>query len=132
MSISVDTSAWYAGIFARDPEHLRVVGSIRAAVAPLVTTDFVIDQTLTLLRARGHRSIAATFGRRMFDLREIKLHYVTPEEVWLAWEIFRDHPEHAWSFTDCTSFVVMQNYHIREVLTLDRHFAEFGTFEIVP
>jgi predicted nucleic acid-binding protein len=35
------------------------------------------------------------------------------------------------SFTDCTSFVVMQELKLREVLTTDRHFAQAG-FTVKP
>ena len=35
------------------------------------------------------------------------------------------------SFTDCTSFVVMRQLRLRRALTTDRHFRDAG-FEIVP
>jgi len=37
----------------------------------------------------------------------------------------------SFSFTDCTSFTIMRELHIRKVLTGDRHFREAG-FEILP
>jgi predicted nucleic acid-binding protein len=37
----------------------------------------------------------------------------------------------SFSFTDCTSFVVMKELRIRRALTLDRHFEQAG-FDIVP
>jgi len=40
---------------------------------------------------------------------------------------FRDqHPTRAWSFTDCTSFVVMKARGITEAFSTDKHFNEAG------
>ena len=46
--IFVDTSAWFAAYVPSDPQHRAVREEIEAAPR-LVTTDYVIDETLTLL-----------------------------------------------------------------------------------
>src|SRR3712207_7627776 len=46
-----------------------------------------------------------------------------------AWELYRDQPERRWSFTDCTSKVVIERFHIKRAITLDGHFAQFGRSE---
>jgi predicted nucleic acid-binding protein len=81
---------------------------------------------LTLARSRGERMKALEFGKRVFDLRGVNVRYLQPSEIQGAWEIYRDNPDRWWSFTDCTSKVVMDKLHIRQALTLDRHFAELG------
>ena len=45
---------------------------------------------------------------------------------------FRKHADHDYSFTDCTSFVVMREFEIRDALTTDRHFAEAGFRPLLP
>jgi len=40
--------------------------------------------------------------------------------------LFRKHADHGYSFTDCTSFVLMQELKIRDALTSDHHFVEAG------
>jgi predicted nucleic acid-binding protein len=62
---------------------------------PLVTTDYVVDEALTLLRARGEGAKAVALGRRLFDLQVVNLIYVTPEFLSRAWELFRDQPARA-------------------------------------
>jgi hypothetical protein len=40
--------------------------------------------------------------------------------------LFFRHGDKDFSFTDCTSFVVMRELRLREALTTDRHFAQAG------
>jgi len=44
---------------------------------------------------------------------------------------FFRHRDKAWSFTDCTSLVVMRELKLRQALTTDAHFAQMG-FQVVP
>jgi uncharacterized protein len=132
MSVFVDTGAWYAGIVPTDPRHADVLQWHHQNVQPLITTDYVVDEVLTLLRSRGERKRALALGRQMLDLRAVNLHFLSPDEIRAAWEAFRDSPERLWSFTDCTSKVVMERLHIKHALTFDSHFAEFGEVEILP
>ncbi|MGA2585145.1 MAG: PIN domain-containing protein [Tepidisphaeraceae bacterium] len=132
MSVFVDTGAWYASVVANDPRHADVVSWHRQNTQPLITTDYVIDEALTLLRSRGERAKAIALGRHLLDLSAVSIHFISESEIRQAWEIFRDNPSRDWSFTDCTSKVVIDARHIKQVLTFDHHFAEFGALEILP
>jgi hypothetical protein len=48
-----------------------------------------------------------------------------------ARSLFFRHRDKNYSFTDCTSFVVMRELRLREALTTDRHFRQVG-FHVVP
>ena len=65
--IFVDTGAWYASLVPIDPNHEKAVAWLTTNRSPLVTTDYVIDETLTLLRARGERQRALLVGSRFFS-----------------------------------------------------------------
>lgn len=43
-----------------------------------------------------------------------------------GWELFRSRRDKPWSLTDCISFVVMQDRHVTDALTADRHFEQAG------
>lgn len=131
MSTFIDTSAWFASSIPSDPRHLDVKAWFRSNVLPLITTDYVIDETLTLLRAKGYSSRAVSLGHDIFEQNVVRVHFVHAAEILSAWELFRDQPTRRWSFTDCTSKVVMDRFHIRRALALDEHFREFG-FELLP
>jgi predicted nucleic acid-binding protein len=97
-----------------------------------VTTDDVVDETLTLLRARGQRSIALEFGRDMLELGVAKVHFVGKAEVMAAWTIFREFDDKDWSFTDCSSKVVIDQLGVQTAFAFDHHFRQFGTVTVVP
>jgi predicted nucleic acid-binding protein len=57
---------------------------------------------------------------------------VGEERFAAAKSYFRKHSDHTYSFTDCTSFVVMRELRIRDALTSDRHFAAAGFRPLLP
>jgi hypothetical protein len=132
MSVFIDAGPWYASIVPGDPRHADVMAWLRLNGQPLVTTDYVIDETLTLLRSRGERARAIALGRRLLDLSGVAIRFINEAEVRQAWALFRDNPGRDWSFTDCTSKVVIDTLHIKQVLTFDHHFVEFGPLELLP
>jgi predicted nucleic acid-binding protein len=132
MSVFVDTGPWYASIVPGDPRHANLMAWHRTNNQPLVTTDYVIDKTLTLLRSRGERLRAVALGRRLLDLSGVAVHFINEAEIRQAWALFRDNPNRDWSFTDCTSKIVIDALHIKQALTFDRHFAEFGALVLLP
>jgi uncharacterized protein len=75
--IFVDTGAWYASLVPTDPDHTRAVQWLAQNHSPLVTTDYVIDETLTLLRARGERTRALALGK-FFDHDLAEIHKSPP------------------------------------------------------
>lgn len=132
MMTFVDTSGWFASIVPTDPRHADVLGWLNSGAGPLLTTDYVIDETLTLLRSRREHARAVRFGRQVFDLNTANVHFLTPDEISRSWELFRNNPQRDWSFTDCTSKVTIDRFHVKQVLAFDSHFAELGAFTFVP
>lgn len=48
-----------------------------------------------------------------------------------AWQLLKSREDKGWSLTDCTSFVVMEERHINEALTTDRHFEQAGFIRLL-
>lgn len=130
--IFVDTRAWYASLVPTDPHHADAVQWLAANHSPLLTTDYVIDETLTLLRVRGQRERALMIGRRLFDHDLANIHKITSADLTLAWQTFAQFEDKSWSFTDCTSKVVMEQLGVQVAFAFDHHFHQFGTIQVVP
>lgn len=128
----VDSGAWFALYVPPDPQHGAAVRWLTTNPGPLVTTDYVLDETLTLIRARGQRDIALDFGNDAFSGQLATIHYLTEAEIAAAWAVFHRFSDKDWSFTDCTSKVVMQAHGIGQAFAFDQHFRQFGTVAVAP
>ena len=127
-----DTSGWYALFVPTDQYHAAASAWAKARHPDFVTTDYVIDETLTLMRSRGEYAVALAFGEEVFGGLLGDIHYVTRDEVAAAWDVFRRFDDKEWSFTDCTSKVVIEAAGVPEAFTFDHHFRQFGTVAVVP
>jgi predicted nucleic acid-binding protein len=99
---------------------------------PLLTTDYILDETLTLLRCRGENARALQVGAELLSGNRCQLHYLIPDEIEQAWKVFRQFQDKDWSFTDCTSKVVIDKLAIPTAFAFDHHFIQFGSAAIVP
>jgi uncharacterized protein len=50
--IFVDTGAWFASVVPSDIDHASASQWLNQKAEPLLTTDYIIDETLTLLMRR--------------------------------------------------------------------------------
>ena len=130
--IFVDTGIWFASGTPADSSYAIARRLLATATEPLVTTDYVIDEALTLLSVRNRRAAAIDFGDQIFGGRRGQIYYVSQADVSEAWNLFRSFHDKDWSFTDCTSYVVMQRLGITTAFSFDHHFRQFGTVAVVP
>jgi len=130
-SIFVDTSAWYAAMVRKDRDHEVAKQFLQNNVVSLITSDYVMDETVTLLQSRvGHR-YAVRFLNMLQTSRITQLIHLTPTQIATTVELFRARADKEWSFTDCSSFVLMQEYQVQIAFAFDEHFKQAG-FQIKP
>jgi uncharacterized protein len=130
--VFVDTGAWFAAVVPWDANHSAASAWLGQNQQPLVTTDYVVDETLTLLRARGETQRALDLGRALFSGHLASIHYLTAEEIRAAWEVFQRFGDKDWSFTDCTSRVIIERLGCTRALAFDEHFRQFGVVPVEP
>ena len=130
----VDTAGWIAAADAADMQHATVC-SLRdewlEGGGAFVTTDYVIDETLTLLRMRMGIEAAEAWWGQIEGSSRVRIEWMNVERIERARSFFFRYRDKSFSFTDCTSFVVMKELHLRKALTLDAHFRQAG-FDVVP
>lgn len=123
MTAFVDTSVWFASVFAKDRRsgHAKaILGSNEA----FVTTDAVVVETWLLLARRFHHAAAERFwGGIRSGIVEIER--VLPSDYDAAWEIGVAFPGQRFSIVDRTSFAVMERLGISRVASFDDDFAVY-------
>lgn len=127
----VDTSAWLAQANAKDRAHAAVRSTLASFVGRLVTTNHVLDETLTLARARLGHAAAAALGGLLLDPEVVDLVRAEADDEAAAWGLFLARADQRYSFTDCVSFVVMLRLDLAVAAALDEDFVREG-FETVP
>jgi len=132
MIVFVDTGAWFACFVRRDPDHAAATEWMQQNRQPLVTTDYVLDELLTLLKLRESQRVGAAAGAVLLSDQVASLERISLTDITAAWDVFRKFDDKDWSFTDCTSKVIMERLGISEAFSFDHHFDQFGTVTRVP
>ena len=133
--IFIDTSAFLALENRKDEYHKRALmfrDSLLESKKSLVTSDYVLDESYTIIRLRAGHKIAVQFGEMIQATGLIEIKYLTKEILREAWHIFKSFSDKEFSFTDCTCFALMETLKIKTAFTFDDHFKQYGKFEIKP
>jgi hypothetical protein len=130
----VDTAGWMMLSDASDATHgdakvFRDRWLERGGI--FVSTDFVLDETLTLLRIRLGLDAAERWWNQVDGSSRLVWEAIDASRAEKARRWFFRWRDKSFSFTDCTSFVVMKERRLRTALTSDRHFLQAG-FQVVP
>ena len=139
--IFVDTWAWLALSNRKDAHHELAKKEYEEIKEEgyriFVTSDYVLDEVITALFRNVAFASAVQFVESLFAAikgNQIKLERITEARFKAAWsrrKKYRDKPDI--SFTDLTSFVLMQELWINKVFTGDAHFEKINLgFEILP
>ena len=133
--IFVDTGAWYAAEVEDDVNHVAARKFLtqlsRGVHGVPITSDYVLDEAMTLLRTKRGLSAATSFADKIRSSSSIRIAWAGDSLFERGLEVFRKSEGRAWSFTDCTSFALMKQLSISEAFAFDRHFGEAG-FAVLP
>jgi predicted nucleic acid-binding protein len=129
--IFVDTSVWFARFVPRDINHTHVTSWFTANQEPLVTSDYCVDEVLSLISVRERPSLAVQAGFELLNETVAQLHFLDVNQFSRAWILFQQRATSGWSFTDCTSKILIDDLNLSSAATLDQHFHQFG-IAIVP
>jgi len=140
MRLFIDTWGWLTLRDRREARHKEVQAlyhKVRDQNGRFFTTDYVLDETFTLLFKRLPFSKAWESMERLDEAMQkgyLQFEWITPERFADAKRLrlkFQDKPRI--SFTDLSSMVVMNELDIANILTEDSHFSQVGMgFLIAP
>lgn len=125
----LDSGGFYSLLVLSDPQHHAANQILRTAKADkrrLVTTDYVLDETATLFKARGQMRLVYTLFESVLSSKACHIAWTDETRFSTARTLFSKHADQAWSFTDCVSFCTMKELRLQEALTADHHFEQAG------
>jgi predicted nucleic acid-binding protein len=133
--IFVDTSAFLALEDESDKHHKEALQFRAQELLPgnyeLITTSYILDEILTLIRSRLGIPASIAFSKRIRKSQIVRILSVSAETEGKALNLFEEYDDKTFSFTDCVSFVVMRDMNIQEAFAFDQHFSQMG-FQTVP
>ena len=131
--IFFDTWGWIAIAHKNDDHHEKISEFYKASILTgciPITTDYVLAETITLLRAKTEPKGVIIFMDNILEATKNnmiileRVDEVRWEKAWQLSKKYSDKPEI--SFFDLSSFIVMKELRITEVLTNDLHFEQAG------
>lgn len=131
-AVFVDTGAWLAITIKRDQYHGVAVNYYHRLSCKrllLITTNYVLQETYTRIRYDDGHNKTIQFHEIINEAIQkgrLRVGWITPYIHEEAWILFKNYPEHVFSFVDCTSFVVAKKAGIQTVFGFDTSFKIIG------
>jgi uncharacterized protein len=133
--IFIDTSAWLPLVDPDDRDHVAVRAQQERLASGefgrAVTSNYVLTETMTLVRRRLGFNAALSLSRLIDQSKELRVVWVEPVHHREALALLFGHQDKEWSVVDCSSFVLMKALGITLALAIDKDFEQAG-FERIP
>lgn len=124
--IFLDTAFVVALINERDQYHQQADEATNKYEGfPLLTTNAVLLEIGNSL-SRNHRHDAIAVIEGFLTAENVEVVHLTPQHFEKALAMYKTYSDKTWGLVDCSSFVVMREAGVTQVLTLDRHFEQAG------
>ena len=130
--IFVDAGAWYALATPSDPDHESAKVFTASINESFVTSDYIVDELLTLFTVRRQKPKGIEWLHEVLERGGTDLVRVNERDFSDAVRIYEQFKDKEWSFTDCTSYVLIQRLQIKKAFSFDHHFRQFGIAEVMP
>ena len=125
--VFVDTSALYALFNGNDRDHDSAKACMQDLIknqSSLIISNFVLDEIYTLLLTRTNREIALTIIETLID--EWVIERISSEDEERAFRILKTSQDKSYSYTDATSFALIERLSIPFAFSFDKHFSQYG------
>ena len=109
--IFIDTSGFYALLVRGDDQYDHAQDTMRKAAKKkllFVTTDYVLDETATLLMARGCSTVIPVLFHSVSASKACRVIWMDTERFEKTKSLFIRNIAKMWSFSSCFSFVIMK------------------------
>ena len=127
MRVFLDTGAFLALADEDDDYHTAaksIYTELLQSKAQLLTSNFVLSETYTLIRSKVSHQAAVEFMKRL-DQTGIKVLRVSEAIEQTGKAIFVRYDDKDFSFVDCTSFALIDHHRLDQAFAFDGHFRQY-------
>ena len=127
--IFVDTGGWAALFGDNDGNHknaLTIYDRLKKSKAALYTSDYIIDETITLTMVRANHAQSVLAGKALLESAIVKIIPVAPDYLQASWELYQKYKDKHFSFTDITTLAIVKNLSIKKLFSYDHEFEKVG------
>jgi predicted nucleic acid-binding protein len=125
--VFVDTSALYALFNESDMDHLSAITCMHELTqnqCSFIISNFIVDEIYTLLLTKVNRSVALKITEYLIS--EWVVERISYEDEQRAMSILKSSKDKSYSYTDSTSFALMERLGIKYAFAFDKHFQQYG------
>lgn len=129
--VLVDSDAFVGWMLEDDAHHKRVVTAVsklRQEHQVLVTTNFVVGETATVLSKLSGQSLARQF---LDAVKAYPTIHITEALQNSTYDIFRAQENKRTSIIDCSNVVVMRKFNIPKVFSFDKFYPKAFKLSLV-
>ena len=127
--VFVDTAAWLALINKSDALHekaKRIRNKLVRERGQFLLTDYIVVEIANALSRVPFRQTAVQIISLIQSSANTMVVRIDKEIFAEAWRLYSERLDKEWSFTDCTSFIVMGQMGLTDAFTSDHHFEQAG------
>ena len=126
--VIVDTSALYALVDRKDPNHQQAAAYLKSVTTlhSLLISNHVFDEVMTLVKLRLGMQTVMQLGMRLRNSQLIEMVVFSAEDEFATWRLFTHYTDKEWSYTDCACFALAQRCKFNQAFTFDHHFVQMG------
>jgi predicted nucleic acid-binding protein len=127
--VFIDTSYVYALINPNDQWHSNAIewqSKIKPQQDQLIISEFILAEIADGLSSIAFRKAASRSIRLFQSDPYVEIIRASSDLFERALQLFENRDDKSWGLTDCTSFVIMQDYEVIDALTTDEHFQQAG------
>lgn len=133
MKLFIDTSAFVAltdkSVYYHEAASLFITSL--AHPVKLITSDFILDETITRISTSIGPTLACTFAESIIKSKIHEIVYVDYNILIDSLKLLKKYSDKKLSFTDVTSFAIMKRLKLTDAFSFDRDFLKAG-FHILP
>ncbi|MEI6429633.1 MAG: PIN domain-containing protein [Pseudanabaena sp. ELA607] len=128
-TVFADTSYWIAFLNEDDDLYeIAIQTTEKLFPMQIVTSEMILSELLNHVSKKGKnfRNAAVNFINQLNEEPNVVITPQTSPLFTIAFQLYAQRQDKAWSHTDCSSFCIMEELGITEALTYDKHFEQAG------